>query len=635
MIPAGRLNPRAVGSLMEYLRHEIWQAETQRRPLEEKWLRYHQLYKCVPDTEVKDFPFAGAANFVVPVIATDVDTIYSRLMGILFGPDNLYTCRALRPDMVQFAARLQEFLQWAQQNELGIYEAVSDFVLDLCKLGTGVLKQRYRREMKRVYQFRESDYGTIEEHPTILLHDHPQVDWVSLFDFLVPTLTTNDIQQAPWVAEKLRLTWGQLMSRARNGVYDPAAVNRLAAWRTSNPSHVQKTLLGLDKLQVTHGDIFTPREVWLDYDITGVDGPEAIVCTIHEPSMTYLRIDYNPFFNQEKPYSVARYLRQEGKFYGIGLAEMLEQTQEEVTTTRRQRTDNSTLSNAPMMIALNGIGIREDEPIIPGRWVLVNEMNNVQALNMGRPIDTTQFQEQTSLAYASRRTGVNDYISGEFSPAMGYSTASVGVQNLREAAKRFDQTMREIRTALAETGTRVVELYQQFNQSGKEFLAMGDVDGAQVHAILQFPMDMIRAGVGIELTATSAAFNKDVEIRTNMIIMQQLNQFYQQGIQAMGIVLNPQVPEPIRAMAWMMVSSGALLLRRILDSYGMQDTDRLIPEMEALVNGRAQQLNTFGGPGAAPAGLGQGGIGNGGVPLLGAGMAGAVPAGGQAVGAGF
>jgi hypothetical protein len=614
MIPQEYVSPRAVSTLIEYLRQELYQAEGERRPLEEKWLKYHRAYRCVPEFEVKEFPFVGAANLVLPVVATDVDTIFSRLMGILFAPQNLWSIRPLQDEMVDIAPRLEEFLQWAQNAELKVYDSTADFLLEMCKLGTGILKQRYRREQKTVYTFRETPQGIMEQIKMMMVKDNPVVEHVSLWDFYVPSTATN-IQDAPWASERIRLTWGQLESRFRAGLYQGG--ERLASWSGKDKGHwLDNQMQQMDSYNPAHGDRFDLDEVWLDYDISASGEPMSLVCTLHRPSMSILRVDFNPFFNQEKPFSAARYLRVEKRFYGIGLGEMLEQFQEEVSTMHNQRLDNKTLANSTMFKARSGIGIREDEPVWPGRWFIVDEMEDVQTMSMGQRFDSTVPDEQLGLTYASRRTGVNDYITGEFSPAMGYSTVGVGAQQLRESAKRFDQTIREVRVALSETGTRVLELYQQFDQKGKEYLAMGEKDGELLHQVLQFPTELIRMGVGVEVTATSASFNKEVEIRTNTIIMQMLMQFYQQAMMAMSYYLNEQLPMPIRLMALQMVYGGTAMLRRILDTHGIQDFDRLVPELQEILNGSTQQLGAIGqaaagGPPGAPgvdAAAGMGGL---------------------------
>lgn len=591
MIPASQLDPRMANALVQYLRTEIQQALNDRAPLEERWNRYLAGYRALPLEEVKRFPFDGAANLTLPVIATDVDTVYSRLMGLLFAADNLWSCRPLNPGMVDYAPRLQEFLQWAQDAELGVYPAVADFLLEKCKLGTGILKSRYTRESKRVYQFRETDQGVAEQITQILIRDHPVVQHVSLFDFLLPA-SACDIQYAPWCAERLMLTWGQLQNRVAAGLYQN--VNNLGSWWARDRGSRQTQLMeGLDAFSPGIGDKFELWECWLDYDVSATGEPMAIVATIHLPTMSVLRIDYNPFFNQEKPYAESRYLRQEKRFYGIGLCEMLDQFQDEISTMHNQRLDNATLANSSMFKAKKGIGIKQDEPIFPGRWFLLDNLEDVQPMAMGQRYDSTVPYEQLTLSYATRRTGVSDWISGADSPSANYGTATNAVQQLREGTKRFDQVLREDRRCLGIVGRQVVELYQQYNQHGKEYRVLGKEDGDYVHKVLSFPMELIRTSVSIELTATSASLNKEVQIRTNQIVMQMVMQFYQQIMTGISYMVNPQMPPEIRLVASEMVKGGTILMRRILSDYDIQDADALVPTLGGALDSGNSQLNNL------------------------------------------
>jgi hypothetical protein len=313
--------------------------------------------------------------------------------------------------------------------------------------------------------------------------------------------------------------------------------------------------------------------------------------------MTYLRIDYNPFFHQEYPYSVARYLRQEKRFYGIGLAEMGDPFQEEGTTMHNQRLDSHTIANSTMMKGKKGIGIKEDEPIFPGRWFLVDNMDDVQPLAMGRNFDSGVQDEQVAMSYRIARTGVNDYITGSANASVGYAAAYTNQMQEQRAGERFQQTLREVRTALSSTGQRVVELYQQFNQGGKIYAVLGPNDGQVVTQILQFPLELIRYSIAIDVTATNASLNKEMEVRTNTILMQQATQFYMQMFQGLSIVVNPQVPPLMRQVALQMVTGGTELMRRLLDSYDVQDIDTIVPRIEELLNGG--QASPFGN-GLAP-----------------------------------
>lgn len=603
MIPANRFSPQSAAQLQEYLLQEIFRTRGNRAPMEKRWLDWQDKYRMRPEFEQKDFPFKNCSNMVVGLISSDVDTIHARLMAMLHTPPNLWTMTPMRPEMELFAPRLEEFIQWAQDHELMMYPVTRDWIMELCKLGTSVLKTRYNREMKKVYEFREvpsvSQFGapggvqTLEQQVRMLVKDSPQVSHVSLPDFYIPASATT-ISNAPWCAESIKLTWPQLVNRANAGIY--TNVQSLSPFvGRSQGTFYEKHMQELDRFKVSLGDRTELFEFWLDWDIDGDGEQEAIVTTLHYDSRISLRLDFNPFFNQEKPYDAARYLPQENRFYGIGIAEMDEAYQDEMSTLHNQRIDNNTIANAQVIVALKTGNIRQDEPIYPGRVLLVDSLDELRMNSFGTVKNQSTIpDEEFTLQLARQRTGVNDYISGASGTDVGYSAATTAVQQLREGAKRFDQVLREVRQALTNVGTKVVELYQQFNQGGKPFLAMGQKDGQVVQQILQFPLQIIRMGVGIDVTATSAAYNRETEIRTNTIILQMLTQFYAQAFQAMQIVLNPQLPVPLRMMMTKAIQGGVILMGRILDDYGVQDSENMLPDLQEMLGVAQQQLNGFG-----------------------------------------
>ena len=623
--------PHNANMLKDWLIFELQTERANRSELEQDWIRYEQVYRARPKSKVKDFPFQGAANLVIDIAATDVDTTVAGLLGVLFGSPNLWSCEALKPEMLDYAPRLEEFLEWAQEQELGMYNVMTDFILQLTKLGTSIMKQRYRREQKLMYQWREGPQGTIEQMQLKLKTDRPDVQVVSLANFYLPATALN-IQDSPWVAERLELTWTQLENRVKAGIYLPDSLYRIGAfWRGQQAptpyNNFQSAQEQLDHFLPSFRDKFELFEFNTEFDIFGIGEPVKLICTIHEPTQTYLRIDLNPAFNQEYQYSAARFLRQNGRFYGIGLCEILEMKQEEISTMHNQRIDNGTIRNTTLFKAQKGTGVKADEPIWPGRIFLVEDINQFEPMPMGYESGSTLPEEMALIDYARSRSGVSDYQrGGAGNPAISYSTATTTVQMLQQGRLRLDQTLREVQAATSETGQRVVEMYQQYNPGGKPYLVMGAKDGQLVEEVLRFPLDTIRMGVAIKVTATNAQLNKETKIRTDQIIYGMVNQMYTQLFQAMAILVNPQYPPAMRVLAAQMMQGGLILSYRILDSYGQQDIDRILPDMEQL-NGVVQQLIGL-GVGPQPAiGAGGGQLGPGpsqasGLPALPAGVSG-------------
>lgn len=613
MIP--NLQPRVIGNLTEWLVSELRQARSDRADLEQDWIEYQRLYRARPKNKTRDFPFRGAANIVIPVIGSDVDTTVAGILGTIFATPNLWSCEALRPDRMEFAARLEEFLEWAQETELGMYSTICDWVTEICKLGTGVLKQRYIREQKQVLEWRESQGPgqpqVLQQMVRRLVKDRPDVGWTQLSNFYAPA-TARSIEDSPWVAERISLTWTQLENRVRAGIYSADFLAKIGAhWRATQPKSqyaaYESAQEKLDNFLPSINSKFELFEFWTNYDIQAIGEPNAVVCTIHEPTMAYARADFNPFFHQEYPYSDARFIRVEGRFYGIGLCEILKSPQDVISTLECQRLDNGTIRNTVLLKARRGSGVKADEPIWPGRIFLVdNPADDLVPMQMGYEAQSTLQEEQNMMNYASRRSGVSAWQQGGAgTPAISYSAATTTIEMLKQGKLRLDQTIREIQQGLTQTGQRTVELYQQYNQAGKAYQVMGDKDGAVMQQVLTFPLDTIRLGVAIKVTATNSQLNKETKIRTDQIIFGLVMQFYQQMFQAMSIVVNPQMPPPLKILMSQMIVGGTVLARRTLDSYGTQNLDQIIPDLEAL-SALSTQLGG-GQPGSAGPGLPPGG----------------------------
>jgi len=562
--------------------------------LEQKWIDWQAGYMAQPAEDIKTFPFHGASNLVLPVMATDVDTMFARLFGMILGADSIWTVAASSPEMEPIAPRIQEFLKWAQHNEIDLETPVGNWILEILKLGTGVLKQRYNRETKLVYEWRELAGGNVFQQQLVtLLKDAPAVHHVRLFDFWAPSGYT-EIQDMPWCGEDIWLTWRAFMKRVQAGIYQGS--DRLMQWDAqSKGSHIMQTFQQISGYAPSRGDKIGLREFWVDWDIGDSGYDQALVCTIHMPSRTYVRLDYNPFFNQDKPYSVSRFMRNENSFYGIGLGQMLDPFQEEATAMHNQRIDNGTIQNSQMFaVTKTNKHIREDEPIYPSKIWLVDKADDVKALPLGNSAATSAASinnESYSMQYAQRRTGVNDYVYGQPETSINYSTAYTTQQMISNSTRRQGEVLRGINKALGETGTRVLEMYQQFNQRGKEFFALGAQDGQLVRAVLQFPLDLLRRGLKVGVTAIDVELSKDSLIRQNTIILQQVMAYFQQVMQAAMMASNPQMPPMVRQFAIEMVQGSTYLTRQLLDSYGKQDLDKIIPDLAGGQNVLAQQLD--------------------------------------------
>lgn len=642
MIPAGQYSPRAVQRLKEYLLDELKQARADRREKEEIWITCHEAYYARPvigKSDDKTFPFHGASNLVIPIVATDVDTVFARMMGLIFEPESLFSVSASMPEMGSAAPRVEEFLKWSQHNEVDWQSPVGDWILEILKLGTGVLKTRYDRKVQNVFEWRELAQGTWQQQATILLKDAPSVHRVPLFDYYVPAGFRHQ-NTLPWQCEQFYLTWRQFQNRLAQGLYQPTA--RISeTFANSAGSQVESRLQELSGFKQARGNKLKLQECWTNWDVSdGVTGDMALKCVIHEDSGDYVDLSYNPFFNQEPPYDVARFMRDENSFYGIGLGEMGLNEQEEITAMHNQRIDNGTVLNSGMIAVKKGSDADEDgeTAFFPGKkYVLNNPNEDIKLLSWGgsNPVAGSIAAEQETTRVHQQRTGINDWMMAMGNQTTAYGAASTNNLISQNATRRQGEFLRELRNALSGSGTKVLELYQQFNQRGKEFFALGIQDGSIVRQVLQFPVDLIRRGLKVNVTAIDVASSKDVKMRSNMLAMQQLMQYYQQVFQALQIAGNQMLPAELRQTAVDMIRGSSLMMHDILDNMGVQEADKMLPRIAGVVNEQQQRMAALqqlirSGPQNAPGGLSQApGMGN--LPGLAQPMLGASQAGPQPV----
>ena len=96
--------------LNNWLEEEIRRAWLEREPLMKDWIKWQNQYWAVPAKEVKNFPFARAANVVVPLTAIAVEAVHARIMNTLFTVEPFWSIRPKAKPWIDAAPFFEEFL---------------------------------------------------------------------------------------------------------------------------------------------------------------------------------------------------------------------------------------------------------------------------------------------------------------------------------------------------------------------------------------------------------------------------------------------------------------------------------------------------------------------------------------------
>jgi len=594
-------------TLANWAYNEIEEAKAEVSDMEDNVVEWERLYEQRPRVGRKDFPWDGASNLVVPIVATAVDTILARMLNSVFGGKDLWLGTGKAAKWVELADPIGKWINWVGTEVMKMYKVCQSWFKACVKTGTGILKLPWVRR-KRNVKYKDGSGAVITEQ--ILMHDGPKPENVSVVDFLVSNdaIHTQDIQNCEWVAQRSLYTWKNLKEMENSGVFKN--VDKVKDTPRSMPTDLEEEVQENTGVTINDYKDYEVWEVWASYDVDGDGSLEEIVLNIHLETLTVLRAVYNFYRHQERPFHLIRFVPRENSIYGIGIGQMLEDIQEEVSTIHNQRLDNATLSNTTVFKRRKGITLGPEE-IYPGAFLDVDEIDDIAELHMGQKHHTLLPEEMHTNSLGEKRTGVSDYTVGRESGAIGSrATATSTLALIQEGNKRFQMTIRDIREALNDIAHQTIMLYQQFAKDNKVMYEIfSDKERALVKRYFNLPPEFSRANILIDTPAISEAHNKDVQKQSYMTLMQIVKMYYEGLMQAFGMAANPNAPPQMKELAKQGAVAASRIWGKVLEAFDIVDSDSYVPDVEGMLqmgnmleqmmgglNGGQQQTNQGGGP---------------------------------------
>src|SRR5262252_247036 len=582
--------------LTDYLDLEFREAMIDHRSLENQVDEWNKAYLGEPLARRKDFPWENACNVVIPLIGIHTDSIVARIVNTIFSVEPLWTARPLIKSLDDVAKPLEDFLDWSRRQEYDAYNTIRSWVLEVVKYGWGYIKVPWEVATVRTFRVGAGD----KPEPVDRIVRRPRPQHVLLIDILCQVGIEDDINQAEWLAHRVRLTDGQLKWREYDGVYED--VDKVIE-RKEDITTITEMLAGPGQEVPTRTKLNTFYETWIDFPLKKGGLPDPLVITYHPGSRTVMRAIYNPHADNKRPFFKGKFLDQEGRRSGVGIAQQLWQLQEELSTIHRQEVDNSTIANTKFFVGRRG-AVRNTTRIWPGRFLTVPDPSkDLIPMSMGDIGNSLQALETSALSYAERRSGVTDYQLGRESSILGgRATATGTLAIIQEGNRRFDLNVRDIRDTLGKVGQMVLMLNAQFRPREMAYFVEGE-DGKWVERALNLPRDFIADGIGIELTASTATINREIEKQSLITVMGLVTQHYQQIISMaqMGMQMQPLMP-----LILSMLKGSDYFMKRIVQAFDIKDLDTVLP-----ISAMLEQQGNVGAqppPGAPPGNQGGGGM---------------------------
>ena len=648
--------------LQSYLHYEITMALQARQPLERQWRSWLEQYRAPAKQAVKDFPYLGAANWELPITATDADQYYAKFMQAIHASPDLWVVQPMNERWTDAAKPIQDFLSALDRAVLKMYRVNKRAVMEMVKLGTAIYEHGWIYENRPVNTY-DPDGKIIRANR---IRSQPFVDHVRLVDFLIPpysyAIQPDEQGGAPWVGKKVEMTQEQLLSTAKAtepfmpNIGMKAAMDILAYENTQQdlyddtvqrltyePRAREQSDRDFDKSSdATDGQSIGGAvgnyvrkiklwEVHVRWAVTG-DSPSDLVILYHMPTNTFLRAMYNPYIHGQRPFEVIRFFPTEG-FYGIGICEQDEIFQKMGSELQNYLYDNILLGNSQMLAAKSGANVAPGEPIYPGK-VFITEGNpgeDIRPFTMG----SGAYPGLNNLiglvdSQRTRRSGISDLQAGNIDGLPGRTPATAVQALLAEGNRRPDLTIKDMRyEGLSVIGLRLIQLCQQFigspvDYDGKRYIAMaletlGEPEGQYAVEKLRTPMENAEMGLGVEIAAASASANKDLQRQQLTGLLTLTGQIYPQMVEMAQAATQAQ-GTPVGMIANKALEGMSELLQRVLEQYDIRNTEEMVPNVSALQSLPAA-VGPVPGTGQVPPGA-PGAPGMGGVP---GGAGGAVP----------
>lgn len=549
-------------------------------------------------------PFVGACNDVIPVVAMAVDPIHARLDTGIFKNDPVFRLKALRRSWQKYTPALEKLIEYYQKHKLEMRRISSPQLLELTKHGTTIFKTVYDVEKYNIMTY-DKEWNVIKKE--ITRFKGPRVFAISINDFLFPP-NFQHLQSCPIVAERMRLSIGQLKIAEASGklanvdkIKDEEKNERtdLELMRQISANHEE------NRLEKDHIEVF---EVWCDYDINGDGIPERLVCTYHRETQTILQLRYNWYFHQRKPYTVIPYSVVNGSLYGLGICEMSDVFQRAQTKWHQMATDNAYLANIRMFIAKKESGIEEVPKLYTGRTFFVdNPQTDFVPFQAADVYQSTLSERQNLFGLAEKRTGVSDYLTGRESPIVGSrATATSTLALIQEGTRRVEEVMENVRNGKAEIILNCLYIWIQYGLDGIDDLVFDeDIANLLKEFFSQVNEMNVDGALAIDLAATDAANNRQIQQQVQLAIIQTMMQYLEKLIEAGRMALEAQMGgQPIMAeLIGEVMKSARKMFKDLLDKYDVPNAEEYLPELERYLNEAAQQSGgppAVGGPAGGP-----------------------------------
>lgn len=536
-------------------------------------------YIAEPSKTPKSFPFKGAANLIIPLIATVVEALHAKTMTQLFALDDFVTVKVPEQaaDINWGLTKLWNYE--LLENGVDMYKFADSTMLENYKFGSTVGKVGYDRVEKTAVKM----IGDKEHEFTVVTKEGACADGVHLERFLMP-FYCQDPQTAPWCGEEHLVSSYEFESMYDAGYFYDDAVDIIESWvRNSQSTELSSFTYEQKMRELQNMKPVWPKEIgfvemWMCFNVDKdpKGKKKEIVVYYHKLSCRIIGIRYNWNDDLRRPYRTGKYFNVEHRWTGIGVGKQVKVFQREVTIQHRQRLDNATIANIRMFKVNKLAGYGPGEPIFPGKLWFVDNMDDIESLEAGEVYPSSFNDEVQTLQYAQQRSGVNELNLGM--PQAGTpGTATSDMTRLQEGSRKYDYGMLNNRRFLTDISRDVAYTAIQFGVSNVDifsYIPSGDAVRSFLDSVKSSP-SLIRSQLLMNIKLITQSENKVQERASWTQLSGQLTQYY---TEMFNFAMQLKDPNLIGMLAKFIPSGATETMQQILQTFDVPNIERIIPQ---------------------------------------------------------
>ena len=590
---------------------------------EQTWAKWRRQAEARPGRRKKNFPYPNASNVSPPLSQMIGQGIFAYLKGMYDAVDPPWYIAALRESdrtLLKQAEVLTKYFNMMSKSRLDLNLSAfkRDFLNEIATMGTCFVKVPWTTEP---WHFKSETNG-VEETVSATLHDGPELIAIPVEDVVYPENWT-EIQKMPWFAHDIAKAEYELKDLATRGVYDSDAVERVINGASQLASDVRREQE--EEIMQSSPDRqgeFILSEFYFYYDSDGDGIHEDLVFTVHVPTGTVLRQDFNRF--GYRMVSAGTFIKRIYTLEGRGTGQTTEFQQDEIEGIHNTRNDNMKFSNMRMLAVRRG-SLRENEAIYPGKiFVTDNPREDINPIQLGEVYPSSLNAEQQTISYARESSGLSSTMSGFADQTLGSRDTYRGqAMRAQKGTSIFNTIAEGLNECFSEVGMMIFfQLVHNRERVVRKEREMGRLNEEEI-TILNEALNMNVRDVPSKLAFHIRTSNVDETYeakRQNMLSLTQLFSQYAQQVSPLvmmlfgqqGAMMQQQAPEAYKYMMSIYVGS-TKLMSEVFKFMGEDDPLKYVPDikkqefiLEMMNKMSNDMVDSLQGAGQMMPGLGQG-----------------------------